>query len=136
VIRNNRQWPLVAAIGAVFLVQGILNTGSGLRVFFLVVGVLALAHAVWTRLVVTPDGLVVVNLLPHRLAWSDITSVDAPSRWGTSTLVLGTSAGGRPVRSWAVRGASSGVLSSREWVEASAQELAAEWRRKTGAAAG
>ncbi len=132
-IRNNRMYPLTLAIGVVFLLQGLLNSSPNLTVFFFVFGTFAVLLALWPRLIVTADGVTVINARPRTLTWEEIDGVEARSRRGTVNLVFHTAGG--DVRAVAMRGASAGLLNSRETVERIAAQIDEERRRRTGQAA-
>jgi len=118
------------------VLQGLLNTSPDLRPLQLVLGPLAIVYALWPRLILSAQGVTVVNLRPHTIAWEDITTVEAsPSRWKMITLVLHTSAGERPVRSFAIRGSASGLLNSHDLVTGLATQIEDERRRRIGVAA-
>jgi hypothetical protein len=131
VIRNERTYPITLMVGAVFLLQGFLNSSPKLTVFFLVAGPLALLLALWPRVIVTDGGVTVVNARAHELAWDEIDGVEARSGAGSVNLVFRT--GGRDLRAFAMRGSSwGGYFSSRESVERIAAKIDDERRRRTG----
>jgi hypothetical protein len=130
VIRNTRTYLVPVMVGAVFLLQGLLNSSPNLTVFFLVAGPLVLLLGLWPRLIVSPDGVTVVNARAHTLPWDEIDSVEARVRGGSVNLVFQT--GGEELRAFAMRGAAKGYLSSREIVERVAAEIDEERRRRTG----
>jgi hypothetical protein len=130
VIRNNRMYPVTLAIGVVFLLQGLLNANPKLTAFFLVFGTFAVILSLWPRLIVTADGVTVVNARARTLAWGDIDAVEARSRRGTVNLVFRTD--GEDIRAFAMRGSAWGYLNSQEAVERVAAQLSDERRRRTG----
>jgi hypothetical protein len=130
VIRNNRMYPVTLAVGVVCLLQGLLNTSPNLTVFFLVFGAFAVILSLWPRLIVTADGVTVVNVRPRTLAWDEIDAVEARSHRGTVNLVLRTD--GADIRAFALRGSAWGYLNSKDMVERVAAQLTEERRRRTG----
>ena len=123
------------AVGVAFLLQGLLNTSPHLRTFQLVLGPLAIAYGLWPRLILSAQGVTVVNLRPHTIAWEDITAVEVRrSRGNMISLVLHPSDDERPVRSFAISGAARGPLSSRDLVTGLATRIEDERRRRIGAA--
>lgn len=125
-------WPVTLAIGCVFLLQGLLNTSPNLTVFFLVFGTFAVGWAFWPRVILSDDGVTVINLRSRKLAWGEITGAEAKSRWGTVNLVLHTVHG--DVRALGMRGAASGITDSTELVEDVAAQVNAHAAGATGAA--
>lgn len=131
--RNNRFWPLALAIGAMFVLQGLLNTSPSLRPLHLVLGPLAIFYGLWPRLILSVAGVTVVNVLPHTIAWKDLTSAEAvTSRLRMIALVLHSSADEKPLRSFAIRGSASGMLNSHELVTGLASKIEDERRRRNG----
>jgi hypothetical protein len=124
-------YPLTLAIGVVFLLQGLLNSSPSLTVFFLAFGAFAVLLALWPRLIVTADGVTVINARARTLRWDEIDGVEVRSRRGAVNLVF--QAGGGELRALAMRGSSGGILDSRETVERIAAQISDERRRRTGA---
>jgi hypothetical protein len=129
VIRNSRTYLVPVMVGGVFLLQGLVNSSPNLTVFFLVAGPLVLLLGLWPRLIVSPDGVTVVNARAHKLPWDEIDSVDARVHGRSVNLVFRT--GGEDLRAFAMRGSTKGYLNSREIVERVAAEIDEERRRRT-----
>jgi len=124
------------AVGVFFLLQALLGVNPQLRPVQLVLGPFAIVYGLWPRLILSAQGVTVVNLRPHTIAWEDITAVEVSrSRWNMISLVLHPSADERPVRSFAIRGSASGLLSSHDLVTGLAAQIEDERRRRIGAAA-
>jgi hypothetical protein len=130
VIRNNRMYPVTLMVGVVCLLQGLLNSSPNLTVFFLVFGTFAVILSLWPRVIVTADGVTVINVRARTLAWDEIDAVEARTRRGTVNLVF--RAGGEDIRAFAMRGSAWGYLNSEETVERVAAQISDERRRRTG----
>jgi hypothetical protein len=85
-----------------------------------VVGAVA---GVWPRVIVDGGGLTVVNVLPRRLTWNEIASVQWRHRWGNAGLSL-LLADGTRVAAWAVLTNGFGF----EWAVAAHEEIEARRR--------
>jgi hypothetical protein len=118
------------AVGVVCLLQGLVNSSPNLTVFFLFFGTFAVILSLWPRLIVTADGVTVINARARTLAWDEIDAVEARSRHGTMNLVFRTD--GDEIRAFALRGSAWGYLNSKETVERVAAEMNDERHRRTG----
>jgi hypothetical protein len=113
-----------------FLLLGLINPDPTLGVFQLVLGASGLVLALWPRLVLTADGVTIVNLRARKLRWEEIDAVGVRQAWYGVNLVFKT--GGGEARAFAMRGAAKGMLGSRELLDRLAAELDEERRRRTG----
>jgi hypothetical protein len=130
VIRNPRVYAGPLMVSVAFLLQAFANTNPVFAVCLLVLAAFAMLMALWPRLILTPDGVTVVNVRVHKLTWDEIDGVDVRTGRGTVNLVFRTGAG--ELRALAMRGSSwGGYFNARESVERVAAEIEEEQRRWT-----